>query len=96
MSASNVNGPAWCARLPSHSCQCPDCGGVDFFEGPHGGLSVNVKCAKCGSKFCWSPLGDMMPIDNEDQLYKGLTIRLADLYNPLTRQPGIKEKGRLL
>lgn len=36
---------------------CPDCGGIEFLEGPHGGLAVNVKCAneECGSKFniCW-------------------------------------------
>ena len=33
---------------------CPDCLGSDgFFEGPHGGVSVNFKCAnpKCGSRF---------------------------------------------
>jgi hypothetical protein len=62
--------------------QCPDCGGVDFYEGPHGGASVNVKCAhlSCGRKFCWSPLGDMLPIDNSDELYKGRIISLADLY----------------
>jgi hypothetical protein len=32
---------------------CPDCGGTAFLEGPHGGLSVNVKCANrgCQSKF---------------------------------------------
>ena len=32
---------------------CPDCKGHEFWEGPHGGLSVNIKCAnpKCGSEF---------------------------------------------
>jgi len=30
---------------------CPDCKGKEFLEGPHGGASINIKCAKCGSKF---------------------------------------------
>ena len=37
---------------------CPDCNSVEFYEGPHGGLSVNIKCAGCGSKFnIASPIG---------------------------------------
>jgi len=37
---------------------CPDCKGHDFKEGPHGGLSVNIKCAnpKCGSGFNVCPI----------------------------------------
>ncbi len=31
--------------------QCPDCGSTDFWEGPHGGLSVNFCCIKCGARF---------------------------------------------
>ncbi len=30
---------------------CPDCDAMTFLEGPHGGLSVNVKCENCGSEF---------------------------------------------
>ena len=30
---------------------CPDCGGVTFYKGPEAGLSTNIKCFKCGSKF---------------------------------------------
>lgn len=30
---------------------CPDCGCDQFYEGPHGGCSVNYKCAICGSEF---------------------------------------------
>jgi len=30
---------------------CPDCKSKDFLEGPHGGMNINIKCAKCGSKF---------------------------------------------
>lgn len=33
---------------------CPDCGG-SLLEGPHGGLSVNVKCEKCNTKFNVTP-----------------------------------------
>jgi len=31
--------------------KCPDCGSKKFYEGPHGGAAVNVKCADCGHKF---------------------------------------------
>lgn len=33
--------------------ECPDCGGKEFYSGPTGGISENIKCAneKCGSKF---------------------------------------------
>ena len=30
---------------------CPDCGSGDFYEGPSGAGSKNVKCVKCSSKF---------------------------------------------
>ena len=30
---------------------CPFCKSNDFLEGPHGGLSINFKCEKCGSTF---------------------------------------------
>lgn len=33
--------------------KCPACGSLLFFEGPHGGYAVNIKCANvlCGK--CW-------------------------------------------
>lgn len=34
---------------------CPDCGGKEYLEGPHGGLSINFKCAQCGS--CFNDMG---------------------------------------
>ncbi|MCX5909953.1 MAG: hypothetical protein NTY64_22955, partial [Deltaproteobacteria bacterium] len=34
---------------------CPDCGGMRFLEGPHGGLCVNIKCSECGSTFNVNP-----------------------------------------
>ena len=32
---------------------CPDCLGDKFYDGPHGGMSVNVYCANeaCGARF---------------------------------------------
>lgn len=57
---------------------CPHCGSEEFFEGPHGGLSVNVKCRRCGAKFCYMGPFGMEPIDNDDRVY-GREIRLTDL-----------------
>ncbi len=34
---------------------CPDCGCTEWYEGPHGGLSINCKCAKCGHWFNLAP-----------------------------------------
>ena len=31
--------------------RCPDCHEKIFLKGTEGGLSVNIKCASCGSKF---------------------------------------------
>ena len=31
--------------------ECPDCKNKEFLEGPHGGMNINIKCAKYGSKF---------------------------------------------
>ena len=28
--------------------ECPDCGNKSWYEGPAGGMSVNIKCAQCG------------------------------------------------
>lgn len=30
---------------------CPYCRGIDFKEGPHGGISVNFACVQCHSRF---------------------------------------------
>lgn len=37
--------------------KCPDCGAKEFFDGPSGGMSQNIKCAntECGSEFCVVP-----------------------------------------
>ena len=39
-----------------HNC-CPDCGGKNFLEGPQGGISTNIMCAKCRHRFNASPFG---------------------------------------
>ncbi len=31
--------------------RCPDCGSESFYEGPHGGAAVNIKCGGCGHWF---------------------------------------------
>jgi DNA-directed RNA polymerase subunit RPC12/RpoP len=33
----------------------PCCGAASYYEGPHGGLSTNIKCAECGAKFNVTP-----------------------------------------
>lgn len=30
---------------------CPFCASIEFIEGPHGGESINFKCADCGAGF---------------------------------------------
>lgn len=50
---------------------CPFCKSKDFLEGPHGGLSINFKCAKCESTF-----NDMGPFG----------IDLLNEINPVTIQ----------
>lgn len=37
--------------------KCSYCGGTEFFEGPSGGLSVNILCANkaCSHWFNWGP-----------------------------------------
>jgi hypothetical protein len=34
---------------------CPDCGSHTIMPGPRGGLSRNVHCDKCGSRFNVAP-----------------------------------------
>jgi len=42
----------------------PCCGSAEFLEGPEGGMSTNIKCAKCGAR--WNvapPLRLLEPLD---------------------------------
>ena len=48
---------------------CPDCKGTLFNKGPTGGLSHNIRCAECGSKFCLSPPFTPTRIENPDRVY---------------------------
>lgn len=31
--------------------KCPTCGGTQWYEGPTGGLSINIECTTCNDKF---------------------------------------------
>lgn len=35
--------------------RCPTCGSALFQEGPHGGMSINIRCVKCGSTYWMGP-----------------------------------------
>ena len=41
---------------------CPDCGGWTFRRGPSGGLTDNIKCVGCGSRFNFCPPCWVMPL----------------------------------
>jgi hypothetical protein len=36
---------------------CPNCGSTQWYEGPSGGMAVNIKCAGCGLWFNNTPFG---------------------------------------
>lgn len=58
---------------------CPTCRSDKFLEGPRGGLSVNVKCAGCGRKWCYlGPFG-WLEIDNDNSLYKGEPKKIEEI-----------------
>ncbi len=42
---------SWPDRRLFFRSGCPLCASNNFLEGPHGGLSVNFQCAKCGAEF---------------------------------------------
>ncbi len=58
---------------------CPDCQGVMFNPGPTGGMSINIRCAGCGSKFCF--MGAFTPdrIDNPDSVYNSKVGTLEEI-----------------
>lgn len=64
---------------------CPKCGNSEFFPGPTGGMSVNIKCTKCGTKWCWDSIFGFQdkPIDNSDELYN--RARPLDLRKELSK-----------
>lgn len=47
--------------------KCPNCGGTEWYEGPSGGLSVNIECTKCGDRFNYT-------FDSLDPIGKGKII----------------------
>ncbi len=40
-----------------NNIRCPNCGNTKWYEGPSGGMSVNIKCAGCGLWFNTTPFG---------------------------------------
>lgn len=48
---------------------CPDCKGNLWNPGPTGGMSQNIRCAGCGSKFCFAGPFTPQRIDNGDEVY---------------------------
>ena len=46
-------------KMPAEILHCLNCGSEQFYEGPSGGLAVNVKCAnpKCGLWYNNTPFG---------------------------------------
>jgi hypothetical protein len=58
---------------------CPDCSGEIFNLGPCAGLSMNIKCAGCGSKFCFGPPFTPERINNSDSLYDTNPHKLSEL-----------------
>jgi hypothetical protein len=49
--------------------KCPNCTSVLFYEGPHGGASVNVMCAKCKRTFNWMGPFGLQPIEEVPGVY---------------------------
>ena len=72
------------------SLKCTYCGGTDFFEGPSGGMSTNVMCAKCRHWFNHTPLlgqlddlGRVEPTDQE-RAEKRIKTQLAKSMEQVT------------
>ena len=56
-------------RWLNHRSICPDCKNGLFNRGPEGGGSMNIRCAECGSKFCFCGPFTPLRIDNDDRFY---------------------------
>jgi transcription elongation factor Elf1 len=57
MTEEEVRAYGPCGRTPLQKAfygegKCPDCGAKNrFLKGPEAGMSINIKCGNCGSKF---------------------------------------------
>lgn len=60
---------------------CPGCTADQFYQGPRGGMSINVKCAGCGAAFNYSPVVGLSLIPCDDRLYGGTPRTLAQMYD---------------
>lgn len=64
---------------------CKYCGGTNFFEGPSGGLSINVRCANeaCRHWFNWTPaIGEFEDLHRQDPTPQ----QIADQYKAYRTQ----------
>jgi len=48
---------------------CPNCGCDAFNKGPSGGMSLNIRCSGCGTKYWFAPPFTPEIIDNDDRSY---------------------------
>lgn len=39
---------------------CPDCSSKQFYEGPHGGICVNIQCVECGTRLNTVQMGNTL------------------------------------
>lgn len=69
------------SRRVAKNRKCIDCGGV-LVEGPHGGLSVNWNCSRCGAGF-----NDMGPFGVERIRRAELAEATKRKRTPTTKEP---------
>lgn len=47
---------------------CPTCKGTEWYEGPSGGCSINIECAKCGDRFNYTfGMAPLVPIGKKHE-----------------------------
>lgn len=62
--------------------RCGRCNGLTFLEGPHGGLSINVRCVSCGATYFTTPpgLGQSGETDQSPDLFHGEPRTLVAIF----------------
>lgn len=66
--------------------RCPDCKSTaGFFEGPSGGMSVNIMCESCGHEFNFCPAIPEMTHRNSSEFHpaRNSAFRLPADWRPL-------------
>lgn len=59
----------WIPKPPTNGIVCPDCSGTKWYEGPEGGVAMNIKCANpaCGHWFNYTyGIYELEPINRSD------------------------------